>query len=201
MARLSDLLRDVLGTRGNPWRSLRDELDFVEHYVAIQRVRFGDRLDWRQQVDTDCLDVAVPSLLLQPLVENAIQHGVAPRPDHSLVELHVHSASDGGLRLDLSNPVPASAPSSPSPTASTGEDVPPGHGLGLQNVRHRLALLYPNHAADTLLSYGIHPDLDGQDREDGTRRWQVQVRLPPPPPDVHFTQNQSALNGLATPVA
>lgn len=190
LARLSDLLRDVLGTRGNPWRTLRDELDFVAHYVAIQSVRFGDRLDWRQQVDADCLDVAVPSLLLQPLVENAIQHGVAPRPEHSRVELQVRSAADDTLLLDLSNPVASSAAMPPSATVSESE-VPSGHGLGLQNVLDRLALLYPGYSADDLLSCRTHPAPDSENSP-ATHRWHVQIRLPPPPSRIHVT-------GLETP--
>lgn len=180
LARLSDLLRDVLGTRGTTWRTLQDELDFVEHYMAIQRVRFGNRLSWHQQVDASCLDVAVPSLLLQPLVENAVQHGVAPRPEPSTVELHVKCGEGDELLLDLSNPLSIDVPQ--PAVAPPADGTQPGHGLGLDNLRARLALLYPRHDANDLLRCRTRrtPTSEGDPMD---HRWHVQIRLPPPPSD------------------
>ena len=76
LTRLSDLLRITLQKTDQQLSSVRDELDALQLYVAIQRERYGDRLDVRLDVDPSSLTAELPSLLLQPLVENALQHGI-----------------------------------------------------------------------------------------------------------------------------
>ncbi|MGH7712828.1 MAG: sensor histidine kinase, partial [Gemmatimonadaceae bacterium] len=77
LARLSELLRLAIDTAGSPEIRLIDEIDFVKRYLEIERMRFGDRLDVRVDLPVETYDALVPNMLLQPLVENAVRHGVA----------------------------------------------------------------------------------------------------------------------------
>src|SRR5204863_4763958 len=94
-------------------------------YFAIERVRFGERLRVERYVETGAARCLVPPLLLQPLVENAIKHGVAARLEGGTVRLGA-MVVDESLRLSVENEVDEDAPK------------PPGEGMGLQNVRRRL---------------------------------------------------------------
>src|SRR5215831_10482356 len=76
---LSDLLRHALERAGRPEVSLREEVGFLEHYLDIQQMRFSDRLKVEMKIDQDTLGAKAPSLILQPIVENAIRHGIAAR--------------------------------------------------------------------------------------------------------------------------
>ena len=109
---------------------LRDELAFVEDYLALERLRLADRLRADVQVDPGALDAAVPAFVLQPLVENAVRHGVAPRAEGGRLAVSVRSV-DGTLRLrvedDGTGPV----------AGATG-----GEGLGLRLIEERLAAMY-----------------------------------------------------------
>src|SRR4030095_223632 len=79
LERLSDLLRLTLDRVGTQHVSLKDELDFLRKYLEIEKTRFGERLQTHIGVDLDTLDAAVPNLVLQPLVENALRHGIGPK--------------------------------------------------------------------------------------------------------------------------
>ena len=128
---LSDVLRQVLRA-GQPHEvSLADELRFLERYLAIEQVRFSDRLAVRVDVDDALRDAAVPEFVLQPLVENALRHGVAHRADGGVVA--IAAARDGDtLVLAVSD-------NGPGPAATARRD---GNGLGLANIRERLTTLY-----------------------------------------------------------
>jgi two-component system, LytTR family, sensor kinase len=128
IARLGDLLRATLATADMPEVPLRRELELAEMYLDIQRARMGERLTTRLSADADTLEVTVPTLLLQPLVENAIRHGVAARAGPSVLE--IRARREGG-RLVLE--VEDDGPGPPDP-------IVPGHGL--QNTRLRLAAAY-----------------------------------------------------------
>jgi len=136
MARLGDLLRIALATAEQPEVPLRRELDFVQLYLDIQLARMGDRLTVRVSADPDTLDVPVPTLLLQPLVENAIRHGAASRPGPATIDLRARR--DGStlvLAVDDDGPGP--------PDGMKG-------GYGLENTRLRLAASYGSSASLTL---------------------------------------------------
>jgi len=126
---LSDLLRLSLRSAASQEVPLRDELDFLARYLEIMRVRFGDRLVIRVDVNADVLNAMVPSLVLQPIVENAIRHGMADRPDVGHVTVSGGRSGDS-LRLEVADDGPGLHSS------------PPGNGIGLANTRERLARLY-----------------------------------------------------------
>ena len=119
---------------------MRDELEFIQRYLEIQKTRFGEKLCIEQVIDPPALDCLVPTLLLQPLVENAIQHGIEPAEHPGIVRLTAHrrdqslilTVEDNGVGLTL----PSTASGS-SPSGSRG-----GTGIGLTNLRERLDTLY-----------------------------------------------------------
>lgn len=129
---ITSLLRYVLDDQRSAV-PLSEEFDFVRQYLAIQRARFGDRLESQIHVAPDVESVLVPQLLLQPIVENAVEHGIARTLEGGIVS--VTAARDGdSLRVTVDNDGPAGDPSvSPATTAS---------GLGLANTRERLARLF-----------------------------------------------------------
>jgi len=132
LARLGDLLRWSLQSSGRQEVPLREELAALESYLDIQRLRHGDDLTFRIEADADTLGLAVPNLLLQPLVENAIRHGVRGRPGRG-VTVRARRA-EGRLELAVDD---------------DGRGIDPGwrEGTGLRTTRARLAGLYgENHA-------------------------------------------------------
>src|SRR5262245_13158460 len=87
ISRLSDLLRLTLERSDTPEIPLREELQYVDRYLEIQRIRFPDRLTVVIDVEPAALEAAVPTLILQPLVENAVRHGIAPRSAAGRIEI------------------------------------------------------------------------------------------------------------------
>ena len=138
VVRLSDLLRLSLQNEGSDLIPLRKELELLKVYLEIQQTRFQDRLTVRLDVEPGIGDALVPNLILQPLVENAIKHGIAARPGSGRVEVHARRDADTlHLLVRDDGPGPdASAPPRP------GEG-----GVGLRNTRDRLELLYPGRHA------------------------------------------------------
>jgi LytS/YehU family sensor histidine kinase len=131
LALVSDMLRHAVDTARIQEVPLRDELATLRLYTQIQQVRFGERLKLTWDIDDEVLEAAVPHMLLQPLVENAIKHGLEA---HSAAGRIVISAQrdDGTLRLTIRDDGPGRK--APSPRR--------GAGLGIANVRSRLAQLY-----------------------------------------------------------
>lgn len=132
IARLSELLRHSLDREGAPEVMLRDELELVAAYLAIEEARFEDRLNVRWEVDPVTLGARVPPLLLQPLIENAVLHGIAPRSAPGTIEISATRA-DGALRLVVRDDGVG-----PPAGASSGG----GNGVGLKSTRTRLERLY-----------------------------------------------------------
>lgn len=131
IVRLGELLRAVLDTARTQETSLRQELAFLRGYLEIEQTRFGERLQVRIEVPDDLLEARAPNLVLQPLVENAIKHGISPRARPGLLEI---SATRQGQRLCLRvRDNGAGRPGSP----------PLCDGVGLSNTRARLQQLYP----------------------------------------------------------
>jgi two-component system, LytTR family, sensor kinase len=132
LTRLSDLLRTVLEGSAQVV-PLAEEIDLLARYLEIERVRFEDRLTVRVEIDPDVLDAEVPVLVLQPLAENAIRHGVSRRPGPGRVE--VRGRAEGGrLVIEVRDSGPGFV-GPPDLEAQAG-------GVGLANTRARLAQLY-----------------------------------------------------------
>jgi two-component sensor histidine kinase len=132
LARLSDFLRLTLETGGAHEVPLRQELDFLRRYLEIEQTRFADRLDVRVDVEPVTLDARVPNLILQPLVENAIRHGVARSSAAGRIEIAAHRRN-GSLLLEVRDD---------GPGLPEGADRPEREGVGLTNTRARLRQLY-----------------------------------------------------------
>ncbi len=143
LARLSELLRFALESVGTQEVSLRRELKYLAPYLDIERRRFGENLTVVLDVAPETLDARVPSLLLQPLVENAIRHGVARRVAPGRVEVQVHRSGDA-LEVCVRDDGPG----------LSGGDTPLQLGVGLQNTRERLEGLYGEGHA---LAFGNRP--------------------------------------------
>ena len=133
LARLSDLLRLTLDRIGVQEVPLKEELDFLEKYLEIERTRFGDRLVVDMQIEPETLDIPVPNLVLQPLVENAMRHGIAPRLGGGRLQI---VARRTGNRLWMM--VRDNGPGLPKAKLDAFN-----HGVGLSNTRSRLEHLYP----------------------------------------------------------
>lgn len=153
LARIGDLLRVTLRYGREKSVTLGRELDFVREYLAIESVRIGDRLSIDIQSDPDLLQVRVPPLLLQPLVENAIRHGIAPVPGPARVGIRVARRGDEVVIEVLD--------SGPGPVEGWVA------GTGLSNVRARIEGEYEGRG---------HLEV-GRGRDGGGR---IVVRLPAP---------------------
>jgi len=134
IARLGDFLRLTLETSATQEVPLRQELEFLNCYLDIERVRFNDRLTTRVEVEPQALNCRVPNLILQPIVENAIRHGIALRSAPGRVEVRAERRG-GVLRLEVCD----NGPGLPPDEAHVTSD---GHGVGLANTHARLAQLY-----------------------------------------------------------
>ena len=132
ISRLSDLLRITFDRSGSARVSLQEELEFLQKYLEIEQTRFQDRLSVQFDVDPDTLDAEVPRLILQPLVENAIKHGVSPQAGAGIVQIVSRRKADA-LWLEVSdNGVGLSA----------GARARLRSGVGLSNTRDRLQFMY-----------------------------------------------------------
>ena len=129
---LSELFRSALADP-NGSVTLADEIALAGRYLAIEQVRFGDRLRIRWDVDPAADVARLPPLLLQPLVENAVKHGVEPSPEGA--DLRIRTERRGSMALiEVTNSLP--------PLRWAAEPLPRGHGIALANVRERLSLLH-----------------------------------------------------------
>ncbi len=134
VSELSDFLRLVLSTSSEQEVPLERELGLLDRYVAIQRVRFQDRLTVNCNIEDGVRAALVPSLLLQPLVENAIRHGISPRAGAGYVQVCARKAGDKLVLTVLDNGVGV--------RARRSRERSRGTGLGLTNTRTRLIHLY-----------------------------------------------------------
>lgn len=133
--RLGSLFQRVQSTASQAEVSLQEELDLVREYLEIEQVRFRDRLTTKVSASDSSLRCAVPPLLLQPLVENAVRHGISVSASAGSVEVEA-SVSDHRLRIDVRDDGPGPIEDAPSR----------GTGTGLSNTRERLAQMYGGEA-------------------------------------------------------
>jgi hypothetical protein len=137
IAGLSDLLRHTLENAGRQEVPLREELEFLELYLDIQQMRFPDRLNVQMKIATEALDAQVPNLILQPLVENAIRHGVSLRASSGTVGVSARR-DDGFLEMKVYDDGPGLNRQSDIKERGDGAVG----GIGLSNTRARLRQLY-----------------------------------------------------------
>lgn len=136
LRQLGELLRTSLDSGESEQIPLERELAFVEAYLEIERARFRDRLDWRVEAEPELLSAPVPPLILQPLVENAVRHGLSHNPHGGRIEV-VARRRNGAIELTVDDDGPG-----PGEIEATG-----GSGVGLSNTRRRLAELYRDRGA------------------------------------------------------
>lgn len=125
---LSGILRQVLKSDKRKEVTLEKELEFTERYLAIEQVRFSDRLQLRWTIEPSIREALVPEFILQPLVENAVRHGIAKRVESGLIQVTA-VRSDGSLMLSVQDNGPGYFPTSDT-------------GVGLANTRARLETLF-----------------------------------------------------------
>ena len=89
ITQLSDIFRYALDSHGDTMVTLSKEIDFIDNYVRIQQVRFGERLKFIKEIDASCLHLQIPPMILQPLVENSVKYGIAPKQDGGTIFLSV----------------------------------------------------------------------------------------------------------------
>ena len=93
ITQLSDIFRYALDSHGEEMVNLIHEIDFIENYVRIQQVRFGDRLRFEKDIDPTCLLTKIPPMILQPLVENSVKYGISPKADGGTIYLTVRRSA------------------------------------------------------------------------------------------------------------
>ena len=132
LSHLNTILRRTLERRSPEKVPFAEELRVIESYLAIQKVRFARRLEVRIDVAPEALTGLVPCFLLQPIVENAIQHGIAPMEDGGTVETEVKRVGERLWMQVRDN------------GCGLSDSATKGHGIGIQNTRERLAYFYPD---------------------------------------------------------
>lgn len=135
IVKLSSFLRYSLEFRENELTSLKEELEHIQQYLEIEKVRFGERLQFDFSSPESCRACTLPNMILQPLLENAIKHGVYESIDPVMIETHAEYR-DHTLMIRIRNSFDPTAPPRP------------GKGIGLQNVSNRMRLIYQ---ADNLI--------------------------------------------------
>jgi LytS/YehU family sensor histidine kinase len=144
---LGDLLRRSLETKDRQEVPLAVEMEFLAPYLAIQKIRFGEKLKIEMQIEPEAQNAIVPSLMLQPLVENAIRHGISHRASGGRITVSARRMDD---QLEIR-------------VQDDGVGLPPGWtlessaGLGLSVTRERVKSLHPNGES----SFAIRPRGDG----------------------------------------
>ncbi len=137
VTRLADVFRHALTASAREHTRLAEELDFLRSWLAIEHVRFGDRLRVVEDIEPGLDDVPVPGLLFQPILENAVRYAVAPRAEGATLTLRVRRDPGGRtLTAELADDGPGFVPGT----------RPHGHGVGLESVRERLRLGGEGHA-------------------------------------------------------
>jgi signal transduction histidine kinase len=158
IARLGEFLRMTLERGESAVVSLQDELEFVRRYLAIEQIRFGERLKVEFDILPELVSLQVPNLMLQPIIENAVRHGVARRAEPGWIRIQAgREAEQAVIQV-----VDSGATGTP-PRRSTG-----GEGIGLKNTRERLRQVYGGAASLELIR---HPD----------GRFECCIRIPLPP--------------------
>jgi two-component system, LytTR family, sensor kinase len=140
VVKLANILRVLLKDR-EAFLPLREELQFTDDYLDIEVVRFGSKLNVVKEIAEDTLDIVVPGMLLQPLIENSIKHGLEPRISGGTVTLRSRITEEGRLMVEVEDDGVGMAPEHDNTSLVSGI-VRPGTGIGVRNVRERMEVLY-----------------------------------------------------------
>jgi len=140
IVKLANILRVLLKDR-EAFVPFSEELAFTDDYLDIEVVRFGEKLKVVKEIAPETLHVVVPGMLLQPLIENSIKHGLEPRISGGTVTLRSRITEDGMLRVEVEDDGVGMAPERRDVSPVSGL-VPPGTGIGVRNVRERMEVLY-----------------------------------------------------------
>jgi two-component system LytT family sensor kinase len=149
IVKLANILRALLRDR-DAFVPLEEELAFTDDYLDIEVVRFGSKLKVVKEIAEDTLPVVVPSMVLQPLIENSIKHGLEPRISGGTVTLRSRIV-DGMLMLEVEDDGVGIEPGGPTTSAVSGV-VREGSGIGMKNVKERMQVLYGDAAQVELVS-------------------------------------------------
>ena len=147
IVKLANILRVLLKDR-EAFVPFSEELAFTDDYLDIEVVRFGDKLRVVKQIAPETLGVVVPSMLLQPLIENSIKHGLEPRIEGGTVTLRSRILDNSRMLVEVEDDGVGIAPGRPS----HGSFDRPGTGIGMKNVRERMEVLYGEGAEVTMES-------------------------------------------------
>lgn len=131
---VGDMFRSLLELEGVDWVPLERELAFLDLYLGLEQYRYDNRMTVSRDVDADALAFPVPTLLLQPIIENAIKHGVGRSSEKCAIDIRARRSTDG-LCIEIVNDIGA------VPDVGTDDDVI-GHGIGIKNTRMRMRELY-----------------------------------------------------------
>jgi two-component system LytT family sensor kinase len=142
IVKLANILRVLLKER-EAFLPLSEELQFTDDYLDIEVVRFGSKLKVVKEIAEDTLDVVVPGMLLQPLIENSIKHGLEPRIGGGTVTLRSRITDEGRLMVEVEDDGVGIAPEREDASLLSGLERP-GTGIGVRNVRERMEVLYGN---------------------------------------------------------
>ena len=141
IVRLANILRALLRYHDS-FVPLRDELAFTDDYLGIEVVRFGaDKLRVEREIEPETLEVMVPSMVLQPLIENSIKHGLEPRLEGGTVTLRSR-VREGRLVVDIEDDGVGIMPARAAAVGAVTAQARSGNGIGMKNVRERLEVLY-----------------------------------------------------------
>jgi two-component system LytT family sensor kinase len=140
VVKLANILRVLLKDR-EAFLPLREELQFTDDYLDIEVVRFGSKLKVVKEIAEDTLDIVVPGMLLQPLIENSIKHGLEPRISGGTVTLRSRITDEGRLMVEVEDDGVGMGPERNDASPVSGL-VRPGTGIGVRNVRERMEVLY-----------------------------------------------------------
>jgi two-component system LytT family sensor kinase len=145
IVRLANILRTLLRDHES-FVPFRDELAFTDDYLGIEVVRFGaDKLRVEREIEPETLEVMVPSMVLQPLIENSIKHGLEPRLEGGTVTLRSR-VREGRLVVDVEDDGVGIMPARAAAVGAVTAHSQSGNGIGMKNVRERLEVLYGGEA-------------------------------------------------------
>lgn len=141
IVKLANILRVLLKHR-DAFVPLEEELAFTDDYLDIEVVRFGEKLRVEKEIAEETLPIVVPSMLLQPLIENSIKHGLEPRISGGTVTLRSQLLGDGRLQIEVEDDGIGMDPEPSNSHFSSSSALRAGTGIGMSNVRERMEVLY-----------------------------------------------------------